>query len=96
MDPELVTTKDWADISTPLRFLWAYWVFIIGFAFTLLLAHAIVPSLVSTRQLPAGIARLRPMLYLGGIGILTIAVIFLVLTWANIGFIGRLWDRWWI
>ena len=79
-----------------LRFLWAYWFFIIGFALTLLIAHAVVPSLVYTRQLPLSIARLRPMLYLGALGILSFALLFLTLTVINGGVIKDIWERWWI
>ena len=96
MDPEFITTEDWSGISTMLRFLWAYWFFIIGFALTLLVAHAIVPSLVSTRQLPLSVARLNPLLYLGAFGILTMALLFLVLTVTNGDVIADIWDRWWI
>lgn len=96
MDPGFITTDQWSGISTMLRFLWAYWLFIIGFAFTFLLAHAIVPSMVSTGQLPPGTIRLRPLLYLGALGILGFALILFILTMVNAGVVGRLWERWWI
>ncbi len=96
MDPEFLTTEHWSGISTMLRFLGAFWFFIIGFALTLLIAHAIVPSLVSTRQLPLSAARLRPMLYLGALGILSFALIFIVLTVVNGDVIKDMWERWWI
>ena len=96
MDPEFITTEHWSDISTVLRFLWLYFLFIIGFAFTILLAHAIIPSLVSTGQLPASADRLRPLMYLSALGILVFALGFLVLSMVNADVIGQLWGRWWI
>ena len=96
MDPEFLTNEHWAGISTMLRFLWAYWFFIIGFGLTLLLAHAVVPSLISTQQLPLSIGRLRPMLYLGALGILGFALVFIILTVINGGVIKDIFERWWI
>lgn len=96
MDPEFISREHWADISTVLRFLWLYWLFIIGFATNMLLAHALIPSLITSGQLPASVGRVRPLLYLGALGILAIAVLFFVLTAVNAGVIGRLWERWWI
>ena len=96
MDPEFITTSHWAGISTTLRFLWLYWLFMIGFASNMLLAHAIIPSLISSGQLPEAIGRVRPMLYLGAAGILGIAIIFFVFSVANADIIGEFWGRWWI
>ncbi len=96
MDPPFVTNELWHDISTMLRFLWVYLLLIIGFAFNFLLAHAIFPSLVASGHLPARIARLRPLFYLGAFGILAMALVFLVLTMLQADVVGRLWERWWI
>ena len=96
MDPEFITTEHWADISTVLRFLWLYWLFIIGFATNMLLAHALIPSLISSGQLPASVGRIRPLLYLSALGILTIAILFFILTAVNADVIGTFWDRWWV
>ena len=96
MDPEFITTEHWSGISTMLRFLGAFWFFIIGFALTLLIAHAIVPSLVSTRQLPPSVARLNPLLSLGAFGILAITLLFIILTVINGDVIADFWERWWI
>ena len=96
MDPEFLTNEHWSGISAMLRFLGAFWFFIIGCALTLLIAHAIVPSLVSTGQLPKSVARVRPVLYLGALGILSFALIFLTLTVINGDVIKDIWERWWI
>ncbi|MBI4200183.1 MAG: hypothetical protein HY535_06900 [Chloroflexi bacterium] len=97
MDPKpIVEIAIWHDISTALRFLWAYWFVIIGFAFNMLIAHAIIPSLVASGQLSPRVARLRPLFYLGALGILAVALLSLLLSMLQIGAIGRFWDRWWI
>ncbi|MCZ6615063.1 MAG: hypothetical protein O6920_04685 [Chloroflexi bacterium] len=96
MDPEFITNEHWADISTVLRFLWLYWLFIIGFATNMLLAHALIPSLIASGQLPSSMGRVRPLLYLSALGILTIAILFLVLSVVNADVIGRISERWWI
>ena len=51
-DPKALTTANWDDIHQWLIFLWIYLPLVITFAFTLLLAHAIIPSLMATGQLP--------------------------------------------
>ena len=96
MDPSYVTTEIWHDLSTVLRFFWVYILFIIVFAANFLLAHAIIPSLVSTGHLPQSFNRVRPLIYIGAFGILTVALLFVVLTLLNIGVIGEVWGRWWI
>jgi hypothetical protein len=96
MDPEVITTAIWADISWVLRFLWLFWFFIIGFATHMLLAHALIPSLVSSGQLPESFGRVRPMIYLGGLGALLLAIISLVVSISGMGFINDFWTRWWI
>ncbi len=96
MDPSFVSNDIWHGISTMLRFLWVYIVFIIGAAFNFLLAHAIIPSLADSGQLPARIAKLRPLFYLGALGSLILALVFIVLTAVNADVLGRVWPRWWI
>ena len=58
MDPEFITNEHWADISTVLRFLWLYWLFIIGFATNMLLAHALIPISSSGGEAEIGVSGL--------------------------------------
>ncbi len=96
MDPSFLSNPLWHDLSTMLRFLWVYIFFIIGAALNFLVAHAILPSLVNSGQLPARIARLRPLFYLSALGSFTLALAFFILTIVNAGVVGRVWPRWWI
>ena len=51
-DPKPLTSANWENISTWLTYLWIYLPLVITFAFTMLIAHAIIPSLMATGQLP--------------------------------------------
>lgn len=96
MDPAFVTNEIWHDISGMLRFLWVYVLFIIGFAFNLLVAHAIIPSLVGTGQIPVKIARLRRFFYLASAGLLVLALAALVTSMLQVDVVLGVFDRRWI
>ena len=57
MDPAFITAGDWTEIFKFVHFLWAIPLFVIGFAFNLALAKAVVPSLVFTGHLSPERAR---------------------------------------
>lgn len=71
MHAEVTTADQWVQINSGLIWFWAFAACIVVFAANLLLAHAMIPSLVSTRQLPQRVMRVRPVLYV-------ISLIFLV------------------
>ena len=96
MDPAFVTNEIWHDISGMLRFLWVYVLFIIGFAFNLLVAHAIIPSLVGTGQIPVKIAKLRRVFYLASAGLLVLALAALVTSMLQVDVVLGVFDRRWI
>ena len=52
MHAEVTTADQWVQINSGLIWFWAFAACIVVFAANLLLAHAMIPSLVSTRQLP--------------------------------------------
>ena len=58
-DPNALTSVEWNNIHVFLRWFWIYFPLVITFAITLLTAHAIIPSLVNTGQLPESMQRLR-------------------------------------
>jgi len=96
MDPAFVSNQIWHDISILLRLFWVYVFLIVGFVVNLLIAHAIIPSLAASGQLPGQISRLRPLFYLGALSILVVALAFFVLAMREIGVLGQVLDRWWI
>ncbi len=96
MDPAFVDNSIWHDISTMLRLLWVYLLFIIMAAFTFLTAHAIIPSLAGSGLISARIARLRPLFYIGALGIFLIAVSAIVLILFQADLTQRVLSKWWI
>ena len=74
MDPEALNHVDWRATSHILRYLWFIVIFTFGFATHMVLAHAIVPSLINSGHLPDGIAnkvrKMRFQLYATSIVIL--------------------------
>jgi len=65
------TTEQWSQITTALIYLWSFVGSMIMFAGCLLLGHGIIPSLVSTRDLPPQYRNLRQP-------ILVVAAVFLL------------------
>ena len=61
-DPIAIGSLEWREIGTLLHNLWFYLCLIVSFAVTMLTAHAIIPSLISTGHLPksAGLLRFSP------------------------------------
>ena len=96
MEPAYVSSDIWHGLSTMLRFFWLYLLLIVGFASNFLIAHAIIPSLVDSDQLPIRIARLRPLFYLGAFSILAIAVVVIGFGISSAGVVGEIYGRWWI
>ena len=58
-DPKALTSVDWNNIHLFLQWFWIYFPIVVTFGFTLLIAHAIIPSLVITGQLPESTQKLR-------------------------------------
>ncbi len=58
-DPKALTSVDWDNIHLFLQWFWIYFPIVVTFGFTLLTAHAIIPSLVNTGQLPESTQKLR-------------------------------------
>lgn len=97
MDPVFITDTHWDEISTFVHLLWALPLFTIGFAFNLLFAKAVVPSLVSTGGLSPERARLlRPVLYVFSFtSLAALAWVFFSLV-RHRGILGQIYERLWI
>ena len=95
MDPKPLSTAEWAEVGNALKFLWLA----LGFALiagpSLLPAHAILPSVIDTKTVPARWARFRAPLYV--VGITCVAGIFFALFMAsqNTDFLHDMYSRWW-
>lgn len=97
-DPAYITQFNWADLGDLLVFLWLVVVPMIAFAGCMLLAHAIIPSLAASGDLPdKRILKLRPLLYLTSAMLLTIVLILvLALLIPEASVLGEIYERWWI
>ena len=90
-----ITTADWTNISRFLFPLWGLVLAAFGFAGSMLLAHGVIPSLATTRDLPdPRIAKLRPPLYLAAAAFLALGVFMVVLLVTRIGVVGEVFPRW--
>ncbi len=63
MTPAVLTAEQWQQVSQTLVWFWAFLGCIVAFAANFLVAYAIIPSLVSTRDLPARLTAIRPILF---------------------------------
>ena len=63
IDPQSLTSADWDQVQTTLVYLWVLWLSVIAMALSLLVAHAIIPSLTTTGHLAPGVERIRPVFY---------------------------------
>ena len=59
MDPTVITGAQWHEINLRLAYFWIFLAAMAGFGFSFLMAHAVIPSLVFTRDLPEQAARVR-------------------------------------
>ena len=94
MDPQALTSADWDNIHKWLTLMWVYFPILIFMAFTLLTAHAFIPSLVMTGHLPASVNKVRwPLTFLAiliAIGLLVVWVFVILLSETTIG---NFWGR---
>jgi hypothetical protein len=73
MTPECLTASEWNNLASLLNTIWLFAPSLIAFALSLLLAHAIIPSLVTSGDLPPAMTRARPLLYLTSLAAFALA-----------------------
>ena len=95
-DPKALTSANWNDIHLWLQWLWIYLPLVVTFALTVLTAHAVIPSLISTGHLSTNANRLRtPLSIFAGV-VFVAAVVILVFGINSTLDIGKFWDRYFI
>jgi hypothetical protein len=95
MDPKPLTTAEWAEVGTALKFLWLALGFAVVAGPSLLTAHAIIPSVIDTKSIAAKWSKLRAPLYLLG-GVCVVGILgSLFMASENLEFIERVYPRWW-
>ena len=78
-DPKALTSFDWNNIHVWLTLFWIYVPLVLTFALTMLTAHALIPSLVITKHLPASANRARLPLTGFALMVLIAAIVMMVL-----------------
>lgn len=86
----------WDELDTGLIFFWFALLMMIATAVSFLLAHAILPSLVGTRDLPQGFAKLRPVFYAAAILAFLLALFLYYITWETVSVYLEIYPRKWI
>lgn len=86
----------WDELDRGLIFFWLALLMMVGMAVYFLLAHAIIPSLVGTRDLPQGFAKLRPVFYGAAILSLLLALFLYYITWETVSVYLDVYPRKWI
>jgi len=93
-DPKALTGANWHDIHMWLQWLWIYVPLVFTLVLTLLVAHALIPSLVATRHLPATATRLRLPLTGFAVGVFVAAVFMMFLVINSTLDVEKFYDRW--
>lgn len=95
MDPKPLSTAEWAEIGTALKFLWLALGLALVAGPSLLTAHAVIPSAVGTKTISEKWTRFRTPLYV--VGVICSVGIFTALFLAsqNIQFLHDMYPRWW-
>lgn len=96
MDPSYIGANAWSELGTSLRMLWLTVGCVIIFGFSILTAHAIIPSLVNSRHIPQKAMALRKVFYSTGALALAGIVICVIITITSFRVLETVWDRWWI
>ena len=92
-DPKALTSANWNDIHVWLQWLWIYAPLVLTFAVTILVAHALIPSLIITKHLPASANRVRVPLTGFALVVFIAAVVVLAFAINATLDVEKFWDR---
>jgi len=100
VDPERMNFIDWANTASILHNLWLVLIFVVVFAFLMLLAHAVIPSALASGHVPEGVRNLvrkqRFPMYLTAFLLLGVIAFWLFQAAEAAHEIRRFWTRFWI
>ena len=96
MDPTALSNSEWTNIGRLLINLWIFLGLMLAFAFSLLMGHALIPSLVATRHLPERLEKMRPALYTVALVFFGLAMFFIARATSMATVIAKIYERWWI
>ena len=96
-DPKALELLDWAKLHQWLTLLWIFFPLVITFAFSMMIAHAFIPSAILTGHLPARASALRiPLTVFGVLAAVAaglLVVFALIMTWDTLT---NIWVRIWV
>lgn len=95
MDPKPLTTAEWAEVGTALKFLWLALGFALVAGPSLLTAHAIIPSAIGTKSVAAKWSKFRAPLYVIGVLCVVGVLASIFMAYENTDFLNRTYNRWW-
>lgn len=92
-DPRTITGNDWPAIEALVQYLWMIAILNVILAFCMLLAHAVIPSLIASVQIPRGLRNMRPFLTIAALVALT-GTTFVLLSWVGtLGVMYSIYDK---
>ena len=96
-DPKALEILDWGNIHLWLTQLWIFFPLVITFAFSMMIAHAFIPSAVATGHLPAQASSLRiPLTIFGVLAAVAAGVLVVFALILTPEALGNFWARFWV
>ena len=96
IDPNYIGSVEWHNIDQLVMWLIFLPLSMIVFAFSMAIAHAIIPSAVTSGHIPANANKLRPLFY-GASAIGAVLVIIVVINiFTTVDVIRDVYPDWWI
>ena len=93
-DPNALTSTDWINIHNWLTLLWIFFPLMITFAFSMMIAHAFIPSGVMTGHFPPATRHLRiPLTIIGLVALVVALILFISAAFLTPGMLNLFWDR---
>ncbi len=89
VDPRFITSSDWFNVARLVQYLWIVVIINICVAFFMLLAHAVIPSLIATAEIPRGVRAMRPVFTIIAMAAFA-GTVFVLLNW--LGTLGVLYS----
>lgn len=95
MDPQPLTTEQWAQVGLALKFLWAAFASALVAGSSLVTAHAIIPSAVETNTISSRWLKARPLFYIVGVAGVVGIGLFLFLAAIETAWLRDFYNRFW-
>lgn len=100
MDPSQLSHVNWSDTGSILHFIWLIVIFVILFAAVMVMAHAVMPSLLASGHVPEGlrnfVRKQRAPMYLTAIALLGVVAFWFYKATNAAHEIRLIWPRDWI